>query len=128
MSTLAKVQAETLSNDVRREVISQWFADSWLLVAENDYDSYKQLQELAECGSVAVVSDELRREWEQLAEQVTELTAEHVSPTAALFISQILQGWGSFPFDLVAKQTIDANLESRVYDWLSSSLKTGEKK
>lgn len=127
MSTLAKVQAETLSNDVRREVISQWFADSWLLVAENDYDSYTQLNETAKGGNVATVSDELRRDWETLAEQVTELTAEHISPTAALFISQILQGWGSYPFDLIAKETIDKNLESRVYDWLSSSLKTGEK-
>jgi hypothetical protein len=128
VSTLAKVQAETLSNDVRREVISQWFADSWLLVAENDCDSYTQLNETAKGGSVAQVSDELRNDWETLAEQVTDLTAEHISPTAALFISQILQGWGSLPFDLIAKETIDKQLETRVYDWLSSSLKTGENK
>lgn len=127
MSTMAKIQAETISEEVKREIISQWFADSWLLVAENDFDSYTQLNETAKNGNVAQVSDALRGDWETLAEQVTELTAEHVSPTAALFISQILQGWGYLPFDLIAKQVLDNQLESRVYDWLSSSLKTGEK-
>jgi hypothetical protein len=50
------------------------------------------------------MGDQLRNDWERLAEQVTELTAEHISPSASLFISQILQGWGSLPFDIIAKQ------------------------
>jgi hypothetical protein len=128
MSTTAQVQAETLDQDVKRLVISDWFASEWLMVAENDSDSYEQLKSEAEhSDGIAQLSDELRNDWETLAEQVTDLTAEHISPTAALFISQILQGWGSLPFDLIAKETIDKQLETRVYDWLSSSLKTGEK-
>lgn len=128
MSTLAQVQADTLSQDVKRLVISDWFATEWLMVAENDRDSYERLQFEAEYhDSIASMSDQLRNDWERLAEQVTELTAEHISPSASLFISQILQGWGSLPFDIIAKQVKDAQLETRVYDWLSSSLKTGEK-
>jgi hypothetical protein len=128
VSTTAQVQAETLDQDVKRLVISDWFATEWLMVAENDRDSYEQLKSEAEhSDGIAQLSDSLRNEWEMLAEKVTDLTAEHISPSAALFISQILQGWGSLPFDIIAKQVKDRELESRVYDWLSSSLKTGEK-
>lgn len=105
MSTMAQVQADTLDQDTKRLVISDWFATEWLMVAENDRESYEQLQENAkESENVVALSDVLREDWERLAEQVTELTAEHISPSASLFISQILQGWGSLPFDIIAKQ------------------------
>jgi len=105
VSTMAQVQADTLDQDVKRLVISDWFATEWLMVAENDRDSYERLQFEAEYhDGIASMSDQLRNDWERLAEQVTELTAEHISPSASLFISQILQGWGSLPFDIIAKQ------------------------
>jgi len=105
VSTMAQVQADTLDQDVKRLVISDWFATEWLMVAENDRDSYERLQFEAEYhDSIASMGDQLRNDWERLAEQVTELTAEHISPSASLFISQILQGWGSLPFDIIAKQ------------------------
>lgn len=105
MSTTAQAQADTLDQDVKRLVISDWFAEQWLMVAENDRDSYERLRFEAEYhDSIASMGDQLRNDWESLAEQVTELTAEHISPSAALFISQILQGWGSLPFDIIAKQ------------------------
>lgn len=128
MSTLAQVQADTLDQDVKRIVISEWFAENWLMVAENDRESYDQLQlDARGSDSLAQLGDRLRNDWETLAEQVTDLVNSKISETAGLFISQILQGWGSLPFDIIAKQTIDTQLETRVYDWLSSSLKTGEK-
>lgn len=105
MSTLAQVQADTLDQDTKRLVISDWFATEWLMVAENDRDSYEQLRHDDNYNErVVELSDKLRSDWEWLAEQVTELTAEHISPSASLFISQILQGWGSLPFDIIAKQ------------------------
>lgn len=104
-STSEQVQPKPISDEVRRQVISDWFATEWLMVAENDRDSYERLQFEAEHhDGIASMSDQLRNDWERLAEQVTELTAEHISPSAALFISQILQGWGSLPFDIIAKQ------------------------
>lgn len=80
---------------------------------------------------VAILGDKLREDWERLAEQVKDLVDEHISETAGLYIAQMLQGWGTYPFDIIARQTIeqikDEQLQTRVNQWLSSSLKTGEK-
>ena len=91
--------------------MAQQFADEWLLVAMNDYDSYSSLMEEASNGDVIALADKLRDEWETLAEQVTELVAEHISPTASLFIGQWLQGQGSLPFDLIAREVVRKNEE-----------------
>ena len=104
-STSEEVQSKPISEEVRRLVISDWFATEWLMVAENDRESYEQLQENAkESENVVALSDVLREDWERLAEQVTDLVNEQISETAGLFFSQILQGWGSLPFDIIAKQ------------------------
>ena len=85
---------------------AEQFANDWLLVAENDYDTYRSLLE-QEGEEVATISDNLREEWEQLVEQVVELVEEKISPTASLFIGQIIQGWGSYPFDLIARRILE---------------------
>lgn len=87
-----------------RQSHAEQFAEEWLLVAMNDYDTYTEL--MYEAGRLELVelSDVLREGWEKLSEQVKELTEEHISPIAGLFIAQILQGQGSLPFDLIAKQ------------------------
>lgn len=115
MNTMAQAQAETLSDDVRRIVLAQEFAKDWLLVAQNDGETYEQLVENAKdavnAGRVSplvVLSDGLREEWEHLAEQVTDLVREHISETASLFIAQLLKNQGSLPFDIIARQTLDA--------------------
>jgi hypothetical protein len=94
-----------------RKVMAQQFADEWLLVAMNDYDSYSGLMEEAASGDVIALADKLRDEWETLAAQVTELVEEKISPTAALFIGQWLQGQGQLPFDLIAREVIAAKKE-----------------
>lgn len=85
---------------------AEQFANDWLLVAENDYDTYRSLLE-QEGDSVAVISNNLRLEWEELAGQVVELVEENISPTAGLFIAQMLQGQGSTPFDLIARRVLE---------------------
>ena len=89
-----------------RNTVAEQFANNWLLVAENDYETYRELLEI-EGDNVATISDKLREEWEYLAEQVTELVEREISPTASLFIAQILQGQGSLPFDLIARRVIE---------------------
>ena len=89
-----------------RNTVAEQFADNWLLVAENDYETYRELLEI-EGDNVATISDKLREEWEYLAEQVTELVEREISPTASLFIAQMLQGQGSLPFDLIARRVIE---------------------
>ena len=85
---------------------AEQFANDWLLVAENDYDTHHSLLE-QEGNEVATISDNLREEWEQLAEQVVELVKENISPIAGLFIAQMLQGQGSTPFDIIARRVLE---------------------
>ena len=89
-----------------RETIAQWFADTWLMVAENDRETYESLLE-QEGEEIATISHSLSEEWEQLAEQVSELVEEKISETAGLFIREILQGWSSYPFDLIARRVLE---------------------
>ena len=89
-----------------RETLAQFFAENWLLVAENDYDTYRSMLEI-EGEDVASISDELREEWESMVEQVVELVESEVSPLAGLFISRLVQGWGSYPFDLIARRVLE---------------------
>jgi hypothetical protein len=91
--------------------MAQVFADEWLLVAMNDYDSYTSLMEEASDSDTITLADDLREEWETLAEQVSELVAEYISPTASLFISQWLQGQGQLPFDLIAREVLAKKVE-----------------
>ena len=89
-----------------RQVIAQQFADDFLLVAMNDYDTYSELREKARNNDTITLADKLREEWELLAEQVTELVEEKISPTASLFIAQMLKGQGQLPFDLIAREVM----------------------
>ena len=111
METLSDVQAETLDDSVKRKVIAQQFADEWLLVAMNDYHTYSELMKEAEQGDAVSLAETLKDEWERLAEQVTELVEEHISPIAGLFIGQLLQGQGTLPFDLIAREVMASKKE-----------------
>lgn len=105
METLAQQQADTLHDDVKRIVIAQQFADDFWLVMQNDYEAYTEIMaDTKASDSVVELSDLLRGDWETLAEQVTELVTEQISEIAGLLIAQIIQGQGSLPFDLIAKQ------------------------
>jgi hypothetical protein len=105
MTSLTHTQASTLDDSVTRIVIAEQFKQDYLLVMENDYKAYTSLmQEVSDSETVVELSDTLREEWETLAEQVSELVTEQVSEIAGLLIAQLLQGQGSLPFDLIAKQ------------------------
>lgn len=91
---------------LERDIVAQWFANTWLMVAENDRETYESLLE-QEGEEIATISHNLSEEWEQLAKQVSELVEEKISETAGLFIREILQGWGSYPFDLIARRVLE---------------------
>lgn len=114
MTTLTEIQADRISDEVRRVIIADQFAQDWLLVAMNDADSYSELMsDASRYNSTAELSDNLRTDWERLAEMVTELVAERLSPTASLFIAQILQGQGSLPFDIIAREALKTYEETK---------------
>ena len=90
------------------------FARDWLLVTENDKEQSEQLYaDAEEAGSMVELSDKLREKWETMAEQVIDLTAEHINPTVSLYIAQMLQGWGASPFDLIARRVMEQLEESK---------------
>ena len=93
---------------------AEQFANDWLLVAENDYNLYSALMETAdEHTTVSSLSDSLREDWEFLASQVVELVNENISPQAGLFIAQMLQGQGVYPFDLIARRVLEMKEEAK---------------
>lgn len=88
-----------------RTVTAEQFAEDFLLVMMNDYDAYSELMnDTKSSESMVELSDKLRNEYETLIEQIVELVEDKVSPIASLLIAQLLQGQGSLPFDLIAKQ------------------------
>lgn len=88
-----------------RTVNAEQFAEDFLLVMMNDYDAYSELMNDTKSSETIVeLSDKLREEYETLVEQIVELVEDKVSPIASLLIAQLLQGQGSLPFDLIAKQ------------------------
>jgi hypothetical protein len=110
MTSLSQVQADTLHDDVKRLVIAEQFKEDFLLVMLNDYDAYTELMaDVKSTEGIVQLSDTLRGEYETLAEQVTELVTEQISEIAGLLIAQLLQGQGSLPFDLIAKQLREEN-------------------
>jgi hypothetical protein len=110
MTSLAQQQADTLDDSVTRLVVARQFADDFWLVMQNDYEAYTELMaDTKASDSVVQLSDLLRNDWEMLAEQVTELVTEKISEIAGLLIAQVLQGQGSLPFDLIAKQLREDN-------------------
>ena len=88
-----------------RTITAQQFADDFLLVMMNDYEAYTELMaDTKNTGSMVALSEKLREEYETLTEQIVELVEDKVSPIASLLVAQLLQGQGSLPFDLIAKQ------------------------
>lgn len=92
-----------------RDTLAHQFASDWLLVMENDFDSYNVLREETQALDTIQLSDKLREEWEYLAEQITELVENNISDVASLLVAQMLKGWGSYPFDLIAKHLKESN-------------------
>jgi hypothetical protein len=105
MTTMAQTQADTLDDSVKRLVIAEQFANDFTLVMLNDYEAYSELMtDTKNSESMVELSEKLREEYETLTAQIVELVEEKVSPIASLLIAQLLQGQGSLPFDLIAKQ------------------------
>ena len=102
---MTKTLDEVQLDGHNRKVIAEQFAQDFLLVMLNDYDAYSELMDdTKKSESMVELSEKLREEYETLTAQIVELVEDKVSPIASLLIAQLLQGQGSLPFDLIAKQ------------------------
>lgn len=92
---------------------AEQFAEDYLLVVENDYEAYSEMMGyICETDSVAELSDRLRNEYEALTEAVTAIMENRFSPVAVMLISQLLNYWGSTPFDIIARRVMEQKKEA----------------
>lgn len=96
----------TVLNEIEKgKIVAEWFADTWLLVVENDYYMWQQIIDDARGKTVAELSDQLRQEYEKVAEE----TIEDIEGKNkfGLLLREFLQGWGSTPFDIIARRVLE---------------------
>jgi hypothetical protein len=107
----------------------QQFVEDYLLVTDNSevaYTLHMQLAREAE-GKVSQMSDKVREIYENAISAAVERERGISGHITADLIAQVMLGWGSAPFDDIARHYIDLDLESRLQVHFDSLLKTGEK-
>ena len=95
---------------------TEQFAEDYILVTENDSDSYHEIMDMNELKTenMSALSDRLRDEFETYISQVVERERENGHETGALLISQMLIGWGATTFDKIARHYIGIKTENEV--------------
>ena len=90
------------------DIVAEQFANDWLLVIENDRESYEQLVEDVKSMDLNVISVTayLREEWDVLIDQM-ETEVSRISDVACLLLRQMLV-MGDRPFELIANHVISA--------------------
>ena len=93
--------------------LAEQFATDWLLVIENDQDSWNQLvddvKEL-DCDPIATTAY-LREEWDLLVYQMASAVEDKVSFISALLLRQMLLT-GDYPHQLIANHVISSIKET----------------
>jgi hypothetical protein len=94
----------------------QQFASDYILVTENDSDSYHEIMDMTatKVGDMAGLSDKLREQFEDYIGEVVEREREAGHEAGALLISQMLTGWGTYTFDIIARHYIGLKTEQEV--------------
>ena len=93
--------------------VQEQFANDWLLVIENDRDSWTQLlDDVKEMGCDPIATTAyLREEWDVLVDQMADAVEDKVSEIASLLLRQMLVT-GDYPFQLIANHVISTIKES----------------
>jgi len=106
------------------------FVQDYTLVTDNDRTAYESMQALMNqkgAHNVAWLSENLREAFENRISEVVERERRRGNQYTADLIAQMLIGYGSAPFDDIARHYIDNDLENRLVSHLSSVLKTEQK-
>ena len=104
------------------------FATDFVMVTENNQEAYREALDIARAagGNVSKASDTMREGFESYISQVVERERELGNQVGADLIAEMLIGFGSDTFDIIARHYIDTDLEQRLYDRFNSRLKTEE--
>ena len=99
------------------DIVAEQFANDWLLVIENDQESWNQLVDdvkSMDCDPIATTAY-LREEWDVLVEQMSEIIDSKVSEIGALLLRQMLFT-GDYPFQLIANHVISSIKETEEHN------------
>jgi len=97
-------------------ILAEQFANDWLLVIENDQQSWQQLVDdvkSLDCDLIATTAY-LREEWDVLISQMADLIEPKISDVAALLLRQMLST-GDYPFQIIANHVISVIKETEKY-------------
>ena len=99
------------------------FAEDWLLVIENDQESWTQLVDDVKsmnCDLIATTAY-LREEWDVLIDQMASAVEDRVSEIGALLLRQMLVT-GDYAFQLIANHVISSIKETEEHNAQVSSM------
>lgn len=86
--------------------IEEQFVKDFLLVTENHFEAYTEAKEMASGGNVLVVADRLKEDFEYYIHQVAEREEQEGREYGGLLLRQTLLGWGSSPWEAIARHFI----------------------
>lgn len=86
--------------------IEEQFVKDFLLVTENHFEAYTEAREMALGGSVPVVADRLKGEFEFYIHQVADREEQEGRDYGAQLLREMLLNWGSRPWETIARHII----------------------
>jgi hypothetical protein len=113
MPALCIKTGDSMNLDMNQPQATHQFAEDYILVTENDSESYHEIMEMPEllAGNMSGLSDKLREQFEGYISEVAERERENGHEAGALLISQMLIGWGAGTFDQIAKHYLTLKTE-----------------
>jgi hypothetical protein len=80
------------------------FIEDFLLVSENDYDTYLDLTSTVKSEGVLKASEKIQEQFENWISQLADQEEEKQNVYGALLLRQLLIGWGGDSFYKIAKR------------------------
>jgi len=90
-------------NDIQTQAQEQ-FIEDFLLVSENDYDTYLDLTSTVKSKGVLKASEMIQEQFENWISQLADQEEEKGNEYGSLLLKQLLIGWGSDSFYKIAKR------------------------
>ena len=94
-------------------IVADNFANDYILVTENDFDTYTAIMDTDElkAENASGLSDRLREEFEEYISQVVAREKQAGHEEGADLIAQLLIGWGASTFDIIARHYLTLKTE-----------------
>ena len=85
-------------------IAQEQFIEDFLLVSENDYDTYLDLTSTVKSEGVLKASEKIQEQFENWITQLADQEEGRGNEYGSLLLKQLLIGWGSDSFYKIAKR------------------------